>query len=62
MVPVALGAVLFKVFHFVENTFAKEMPVPRPAEAHESFLYLFVVFYLVVLARRIAELKQRRAS
>lgn len=58
MVPVALGVVLFKGFHFIEKTWAVQMPVFRPAEATETFLYLFILFYLLVFARRIGELER----
>ena len=58
MVPVSLGVVLFKSFHFIEKTFAMQMPVFRPAEATETFLYLFILFYLIVFARRVGELER----
>lgn len=58
MFPVALGALLFKSFHFIEKHFAITMPLDRPAEATESFLYLFILFYLIILARRVGELER----
>ncbi len=61
MVPVALGAVLFKSFATIENIFQVQMPVFRPAEATESFLYLFILFYLIIFTRRIGELEREQA-
>ncbi len=56
MVPVALGALFFKVSAILQNNAWFSAPVYRPAEATESFLYLFILFYLIILARRIGEL------
>ncbi len=58
MVPVALGVLLFKSFHFIEKTFQMHMPIDRPAEATESYLYLFILFYLIVMVRRIGEMER----
>lgn len=58
LVPAALGMVLFKSFHTIEKTLHIHMPASRPAEATESFIYLFLLFYLIVFARRIGELER----
>ena len=56
MVPVALGVVLFKLSALLQDLAWIVSPVQRPSEATESFLYLFILFYLIILARRMAEL------
>lgn len=56
MVPAALGALIFKLFAILQNSGQYLAPVYRPAEATESFLYLFMLFYLIIFARRIGEL------
>ena len=57
MVPTALGAVLFKVADKMQNTFGVASFVPRPSEAIEFYLYLFMLFYLIIFTRRIKELE-----
>ena len=57
MVPVALGALLFKASSMAKNVLAVPPLVFRPSEATETFLYLFILFYLVIFARRIRELE-----
>lgn len=58
MVPTALCAILFKVSDKLLNAFAITPLVPRPSEAIEFYLYLFILFYLIVLTRRIGELEE----
>lgn len=57
MMPVALCAVFFKITDSLQDTFGIYAPVARPSEAIELFLYLFILFYLVVLTRRIREIE-----
>ncbi|MDA7948977.1 MAG: RNA recognition motif domain-containing protein [Hyphomicrobiaceae bacterium] len=62
MVPTALGTVIFKISDKLLKTFGIAAPVPRPSEAIEFFLYLFILFYLIIFARRIRELEQDKQS
>ncbi|MGI9382748.1 MAG: hypothetical protein ACR2PO_06305 [Methyloligellaceae bacterium] len=57
MVPVALGALLFKASSILQNVAGTPALVFRPSEATETFLYLFILFYLIVFVRRIRELE-----
>ena len=57
MVPVALCALLFKGSSMAKNVFGTQALVFRPSEATETFLYLFILFYLIIFARRIRELE-----
>lgn len=58
MVPVALCAILFKVTDSLLDSFSIRPLVARPSEAIEFYLYLFILFYLIVLTRRIRELER----
>lgn len=58
IVPIALGAVLFKATGALQKTFQVPSLVMRPSEATEIFLYLFLLFFLIMLTRRIAELER----
>lgn len=61
--PAALmpTAMLVVVYHIVDDLrpSMKEAPwmVTRPAEVQETFLVLFVLFYLIVFRRRMAQLR-----
>lgn len=57
MVPAALGAVLFKSIAMVQSAGFLGALLLRPSETTEAFMYLFILFYLIVFARRIAELE-----
>lgn len=56
LVPVALGWALFRATNQVTKTFGVSL-VQRPSESVETFIYLFLLFYLIVFARRIGELE-----
>lgn len=58
MVPTAIGAVLFKASDKLLKLFEIPPLVKRPSEAIELYLYLFILFYLIVFARRIGELER----
>ena len=58
IVPTALGAALFKVVDMLWKTFQVPSLVPRPSEAIEIFLYMFLLFYLIMFTRRISELER----
>jgi len=57
LAPTALCAVMFKITDSLLDGFGIPSLVPRPSEAIEFYLYLFILFYLVVLTRRIGELE-----
>lgn len=57
MVPTALCAIVFKLTDSLQDTFGIAPLVARPSEAIEFYLYLFILFYLIVLTRRIRELE-----
>lgn len=57
VLPVALTAVAFKVIKWIwsHNLFGF-LIIARPSEALETFYYLFILFYVVIYARRIRAL------
>jgi hypothetical protein len=57
LVPAAIGAAVFK---FADVLHARDLIaelVGRPSEAVETYLYFFILAYLIVYARRIKELE-----
>lgn len=60
MVPTALCAVLFKITDSLQDAFGIYPLAARPSESIEFYLYLFILFYLVVLTRRIGELENEQ--
>jgi hypothetical protein len=56
--PVAFGAALFKGMDALQKKLEIPSLVHRPSEAIESFLYLFLLFYLITFTRRIYELER----
>ena len=60
MIPTALCAVVFKISDALLDGFAVQPLVARPSEAIEFYLYLFILFYLIVLTRRIRELENQK--
>jgi hypothetical protein len=64
--PIALmPTALLALVYYVLDDLKPLMPdsswiVTRPAEVEETFLVLFVLFYLVVLKRRLAEVRSTR--
>lgn len=53
IVPVSIMAVLFKILDRVQKRDIVEDWLARPAEATETFFYMFMMFYTIMLARRI---------
>lgn len=62
LVPTALGVLLFKLTATFANEFGTAPLVFRPAESTETFMYLFIVFYLMTFARRIRALEAWEAA
>lgn len=60
MLPVALSALFFKIAKRVGNDDAARDIVTRPSEAMEVFFYMFILFYLIIFARRIAALASQQ--
>ncbi len=58
IVPIALGAALFKATGSLQDAFQIPSLVMRPSEATEIYLYLFLLFYLIMFTRRIGELER----
>lgn len=56
LVPTALGWLLFRCSSQMNKAFGVSL-VQRPSESVETFIYLFLLFYLIVFARRIKELE-----
>ena len=56
LVPTALGAVLFKLIDRLHQGGYSTL-VMRPSETIETYLYFFILAYLIVFARRIKELE-----
>ncbi|MEC9367209.1 MAG: hypothetical protein VX871_00770 [Pseudomonadota bacterium] len=62
IMPVSAGALFFKLMATVQKEAGVDALVLRPAEATESYLYLFILFYLVMFARRVRELEAAEKS
>ena len=58
ILPIALGAALFKGVDAMKKTLHIPVPVQRPSEVTEFYLYLFLLFYLIMFTRRINELER----
>jgi len=56
LVPVSIGALVYKLDATMQKEFYFEGLVTRPAEAAETFYVLFMLFYLILIRRRIADL------
>jgi disulfide bond formation protein DsbB len=56
-VPLAIGAMFFKVVDRLEQGHHVGKLLDRPSETIETYLYVFIVAYLVIYARRIRELE-----
>ncbi|GAB4237414.1 MAG: hypothetical protein Kow0032_23220 [Methyloligellaceae bacterium] len=57
ILPVSLGAAFFKGTDMLQKFFQIPAAVARPAEATELYLYSFILFYLIMFARRVRELE-----
>ncbi len=55
IVPVALMAVFFKAVHHLDKKGWLSGVLARPSEATETFLYMFILFYVILLRRRLAQ-------
>jgi len=53
LVPVSIGAVVYKLDSTLQKTMGIQGLVTRPAEAAETFYVLFMLFYLILIARRV---------
>lgn len=62
MAPAALGSATFKLMDDLHQHLSVPIPVVRPSEPNEAFLYIFIVFYLVVFTRRIGELERENGD
>jgi len=62
MVPVALGWLLFKGAATIHKDLDMAPLVERPAESTETFIYMFLLFYVIVCARRVRELEALQAA
>ncbi|MGQ0673249.1 MAG: hypothetical protein ACT4N2_10290 [Hyphomicrobium sp.] len=62
LVPAALAALLFKAAKRIGDSDPARDLVTRPSEAMELFFYLFIFFYMVVLARRVRALGRHLSS
>ena len=54
ILPVALIAAFFKLTAFTHSELGIGGLVPRPSEVTETFLYLFLLYYLIMFARRVS--------
>jgi hypothetical protein len=57
LLPTAIGAMLFKLSDRLYQSGHAETLVQRPSETIESYLYYFILAYLIVFARRLNELE-----
>ena len=56
LLPTAMGALFFKLVDRIQQSGAAKL-LDRPSETIETYLYVFIIAYLVVYARRIRQLK-----
>jgi len=54
IMPVALTAAFFKLTAFSNSELGISGLVPRPSEVTETFLYLFLLYYMIMFARRVS--------
>jgi hypothetical protein len=57
LLPTALGALIFKLVDRLQQGGYIHTVLQRPSETIETYLYVFILAYLIVYARRIKELK-----
>ncbi len=57
LVPTALGAFIFKVMDRLQQDGSVAIILQRPSETIETYLYFFILAYLIVYARRLKELE-----
>ncbi len=57
LVPTSLGAAVFKLLDRVQQSGHLTDLLLRPSETIETYLYFFILAYLIVFARRIKELE-----
>ena len=57
LLPTAVIAMLFKLIDLLQQGSHAETLVQRPSEAIESYLYYFILAYLIVFTRRLNELE-----
>jgi hypothetical protein len=57
LVPTALGAFIFKLIDRLQQGGHVDTILKRPSETIETYLYFFILAYLIVYARRLKELE-----
>jgi hypothetical protein len=57
LVPTALGAAIFKLIDRLQQGAHIPIVLQRPAETIETYLYFFILAFLIVYARRIKQLE-----
>jgi hypothetical protein len=57
LMPTALGAAIFKLIDRLQQGAYTPIILQRPAETIETYLYFFILAYLIVYARRIKQLE-----
>jgi hypothetical protein len=57
LVPTALGAFLFKLLDRAQQLGYVDTILQRPSETIETYLYFFILAYLIVYARRLKQLE-----
>jgi hypothetical protein len=57
LVPTALGAFIFKLLDRLQQSGYVDTILKRPSETIETYLYFFILAYLIVYARRIKALE-----
>jgi hypothetical protein len=62
IVPTALGAVAFKIVDRLHQAGYLRDVIQRPSETIETYLYFFILLYLIVFARRIKELEASQGA
>lgn len=62
MVPTAIGFVFFRSVGSLEKHLGIPALVYRPSETTETYIYLFLLYYLIVFARRLTEIEGRSSA
>lgn len=62
LMPAAITATAFKLAKIIGSDDVSPLMVPNPNEAVETFLYIFMLYYLIVFARRVRLLQSVSTS
>ena len=62
LVPVSIGALVYKIDATVQKSVGIQGLVIRPSEAAETFYLLFMLFYMMLITRRVAAIERAQVA